>query len=568
MEHNSSDDEEDHQHLIPQNDTRNRHREDPLSSATTTTGGTPRSTFQIDDILSRRKVPLNKRYLLAAVSLTIAIGLIFLFTDPRELFSANLSSFKSYPLSNRVKESELRALYLLRQQHLALLSLWNGTLVNPSLNQSDLGSSVLFEDVKSAVSKQISLNKEIQEVLLSPHRTRNYSGGNETDSDSGHYTSGYDRCRKVDQKLSDRRTIEWNPRPDKFLFAICLSGQMSNHLICLEKHMFFAALLDRVLVIPSSKFDYQYDKVIDIDRINTCLGRNVVVSFDQFKEKTNAKKKKLPPRIDRFICYFSLPQLCYVDDEHVKKLRGLGISIDAKLESPWSEDIKKPSKRSSEEVKRSFNSDDEVIAVGDVFYADMEQDLVLQPGGPINHKCKMLIEPSKLILLTAQRFIQTFLGKDFIALHFRRHGFLKFCNAKSPSCFYPIPQAAECIARVVERSNAPVIYLSTDAAESETGLLQSLVVVDGKIVPLVKRPQRNSAEKWDALLYRHGIEDDSQVDAMLDKTICAMSSVFIGASGSTFTEDILRLRKDWGTSSMCDEYLCGGEEPNFIAEDE
>jgi len=55
---------------------------------------------------------------------------------------------------------------------------------------------------------------------------------------------------------------------------------------------------------------------------------------------------------------------------------------------------------------------------------------------------------------------------------------------------------------------------------------------------------------------------------MLDKTICAMSSVFIGASGSTFTEDILRLRKDWGTSSTCDEYLCRGEEPNFIAEDE
>lgn len=55
---------------------------------------------------------------------------------------------------------------------------------------------------------------------------------------------------------------------------------------------------------------------------------------------------------------------------------------------------------------------------------------------------------------------------------------------------------------------------------------------------------------------------------MLDKTICAMSSVFIGASGSTFTEDILRLRKDWGSASLCDEYLCQGEEPNFVAENE
>ncbi|CAA7056651.1 unnamed protein product [Microthlaspi erraticum] len=560
MEHNSSDDEEDHRNLIPQNDIRNndlnRRREDEIRSVTTaraTTnranggGRSPRSAFQIDETVSRSpnrwKISPNKLYVVAAVSLTLLIVFFFLFTDTRRL--------KLDSLSNRVKESELRALYLVRQQQLALVSLLNRTF-----NSSNA--------IGSSLAKQISLSKEIEDVLLSPHKTGNYSvSGPDSDIITGSYN--FDICRKVDQKLLERKTIEWKPRADKFLFAICLSGQMSNHLICLEKHMFFAALLDRVLVIPSPKFDYQYDRVIDIDRINTCLGRNVVVSFDQFKEKD---KKKSDARIDRFICYFSSPQPCYVDDEHIKKLKGLGVSIGGKLEAPWSEDIKKPSKRSFGEVKEKFECDDGVIAIGDVFYADMEQDWVMQPGGPIKHNCKTLIEPSRLISLTAQRFIQTFLGKNFVALHLRRHGFLKFCNAKSPSCFYPLPQAAECMTRIVEKANAPVIYLSTDAAESETGLLQSLVIVDGKVVPLVKRPPRNSAEKWDSLLYRHGIEDDSQVDAMLDKTICAMSSVFIGASGSTFTEDILRLRKDWGTSSTCDEYLCRGEEPNFIAEDE
>ncbi|PNX83745.1 protein-O-fucosyltransferase 2 [Trifolium pratense] len=59
-----------------------------------------------------------------------------------------------------------------------------------------------------------------------------------------------------------------------------------------------------------------------------------------------------------------------------------------------------------------------------------------------------------------------------------------------------------------------------------------------------------------------------KVEVMLDKTICAMSSVFIGAPGSTFTEDILRLRKGWGSASVCDEYLCQGEEPNIVAENE
>ena len=64
---------------------------------------------------------------------------------------------------------------------------------------------------------------------------------------------------------------------------------------------------------------------------------------------------------------------------------------------------------------------------------------------------------------------------------------------------------------MVERANTPVIYLSTDAAESETRLLQSLVVLNGKAVPLVMRPARNLAEKWDALLYRHDLGDDPQV---------------------------------------------------------
>lgn len=83
---------------------------------------------------------------------------------------------------------------------------------------------------------------------------------------------------------------------------------------------------------------------------------------------------------------------------------------------------------------------------------------------------------------------------------------------KKESCFFPIPQAAECILRTVEKADAPVIYLSTDAAESETNLLQSLVVLNDKQVPLVKRPAHNSAEKWDALLYRNRLGGDSQVN--------------------------------------------------------
>ncbi|KAL9247235.1 hypothetical protein vseg_020688 [Gypsophila vaccaria] len=559
----SDDDEEDRINLI------NQHEINKPSS-----NSRAFSPFQVDNEgfggFIRRNFVFNlckfmkKRYFLLLILVMLLIFLYF-SVGFRNSGSWDVHLIKSP--DDQMREAELRALYLLNQQRFGLVSLLNRTF--DTLNTSNAAGGngtdgymnlsgmpvekTVFEELRGMVYDGVMLNKEIQKVLLSSHVNGNVSdlgGGDE---------GGYEMCGKVDQKLGGRRTIEWNPRTGKYLIAICVSGQMSNHLICLEKHMFFAAILGRVLVIPSHKVDYEFNKVLDIEHINKCLGKDVVVTFEEFAEE---KKKEM--KIDRFICYFTD---CYVDDEHVKKLKSLGLTLP-KLESPWGEDVKKPKKRTVEDVKAAFSSDDAVIAIGDVFFADVEKDWVMQPGGPIAHKCRTLVEPSRLITLTAQRFVQTFLGKNFVALHFRRHGWLKFCNAKNPSCFYSVPQAASCIARVVERANTPVIYLSTDAADSETGLLQSLVVVDGKTVPLVQRPARNSAEKWDALLYRHGLDGDSQVEAMLDKTICAMSSVFIGSSGSTFTEDIIRLRRGWASASVCDEYICQGEQPNFIAEDE
>ncbi|XWS12233.1 hypothetical protein CRYUN_Cryun37aG0072200 [Craigia yunnanensis] len=522
MDGDSSDEDDDRQTLIHQNDTKNLPHQIPASPHPSTS---PRSSFHIEELESqirrRFKLTFNKRYLFAII-LPLLIIPIYFSNDIRSLFSSSISSLKFNTVSDRIKESQLQALYLLNQQQSSLLSLWNHTFVNSNSNIT----AVQFDDIKASLLNQITLNKHIQQILLSPHNTGNtLQNGTGLDPNFAGYS--FDRCRKVDQKFSERRTIEWKPKPNKFLF------------------------------------DYQCNRVLDIEHINDCIGKKSVISFEDFMEI-----KKNHAHIDKFVCYFSSPQPCYVDEEHLKKLKSSGISM-GKLETAWKcEDFKKPSQKTVKDVEEKFGLDDDVIAIGDVYFADVERDWVLQPGGPISHKCKTLIEPSKLILLTAERFIQTFLGSNFIALHFRRHGFLKFCNAKKPSCFYPLPQAVDCIVRMVERADTPVIYLSTDAAESETGLLQSMVVLNGNTIPLVKQPPRNSAEKWDALLYRHGIEDDPQVEAMLDKTICAMSSVFIGAPGSTFTEDILQLRKDWGTASLCDEYLCQGEEPNFIAGEE
>lgn len=428
----SSDEEDDRRNLIEENGT--KRVPSPRSRST---------AFQIDDDRDVRppiqrfrfsvpKFAFDKRYYyLLAAAMPLFILVVFFSADIRSLFSTNFSSKlkSSDSLGDRMRESELRALYLLRQQQLGFFDLWNHSLLvqsNSSFNSTptnNLGSNSasgtpFTEDLKSAILKQISLNKEIQKVLLSPHRSGNLS----MEVGDAHTMGSFalDRCRKMDQKFSDRRTIDWKPKSNKFLFAICTSGQMSNHLICLEKHMFFAAILNRILVIPSHKVDYQFSRVIDIDHINACLGRKVVVSFEEFSE---IKKHHL--HIDRFICYFSKPDPCFMDEEHIKKLKNLGVSM-GKLESAWNEDTKKPSRRTVSDIESKFSSNDDVVAVGDIFFASVEQEWVNQPGGPIAHQCQTLIEPSRLIKLTAQRFIQTFLGKNYIALHFRRYGFLKF----------------------------------------------------------------------------------------------------------------------------------------------
>ncbi|EFJ28013.1 protein-O-fucosyltransferase-like protein [Selaginella moellendorffii] len=428
------------------------------------------------------------------------------------------------PRDSHVQDSG-RLADLLRRQEQGLFEIWNATRDS---SQAD------------ALRSQIELNHQIQQLV---------SGARHG------YDPGMGGCQG--QNFSSRRhgkLFQWQPREDRFLLVICTSGQISNHLICLEKHMFFAALLDRTLVLPDPSVDYSYEKTLDIAHIRSCLGEKTLLTFHEFlaKNKTDI----------RLLCYMSG---CYLDKDHEKKIKALGLSWSSKTDA-WPEEASLkgyPSHPRASEFVAKFSCEDEVLGIGDVFYSDVESELVAQIGGPLQHSCKTIIRPNRLILLTAQRFVQTFLGSNFMALHFRRHGFLKFCNVKNESCFFPIPQAASCILRKIEEAKPRVIYISTDAAESEITLLQQLL---GPDVPMIQRPQHDSREKWDAILQRKGLLADNEVVAMLDKTICAMAESFIGTPGSTFTDDIVRLRKEWGSSNSCDGVLCQGQHPNFIAD--
>lgn len=439
-----------------------------------------------------------------------------------------------------------RAVALLQQQAEGLLRLWK------AMSNSSEGEA-LTGDVLS----QITLNNEVQQVLLPPLHNASVGG-------MDNYTKSTSSCLAYEtSKYKVKKGLVWKPKPNRFLLAVCVSGQFSNRLICIEKHMFVAALLERTLVLPSPKVDYNYERVLNISHIQNCLGGNdTLITFDDFSDSRHGHL-----HVNRFLCYM---HNCHLDEDHEEKLKKLGVSWD-KMEDVWPEEahVNIPSHPRASEIIEKFTCDDEVIGIGDVYYANVETEWVNQVGGPLAHTCKIIIQPHNFIIATAERFIQTYLGKNFLALHFRRHGFLTFCNENSKkgyNCFfYPIPQAAKCISQKVRSALVPVIYLSTDAKESEVSLLQSLLVQNGLSIPLVRRPDHDDGEKWDSPLKQHGVLSDQEVLAMLDKSICAMSSTFIGSPGSTFSADIMRMRREWGTSNTCDQDLCQGEKPNFVA---
>lgn len=349
--------------------------------------------------------------------------------------------------------------------------------------------------------------------------------------------------------------IQWQPRRDRHLVLICDSGQITNHLICLRKHMYIAALLNRTLVLPPRTLDYQYEHLLDIAHLQHCLGKSTIISFEAFRHENNHQL-----HIDKLVCF--MPN-CYFDQERQTRWEALGFTFGPR------QDARQPRRRDAvlARLAAAGADADAVIAVGDLFYAEVEDS----DDFALTHQCSLqlgLVRPHPSIVLAAQRFVQTYLGSNFLAVHFRRHGFLVFCNKRTPgpSCFYPIPQAARCIEAKVREVGADVVFLSTDAAGSEVEALVAALHQRGVLV--VRRTASHEAlAKWDAVLWRQaGREAEEGVMAMVDKAICSLAVVFLGTRDSSFSAHIQSMRLTMATASFCDAPLCHDQgAPSFIA---
>ena len=199
----SSDREDDRRNLIPHNGII-KHASNSHSF----------STFNISDngfSSSERRWPkFGKKWYLLLILLPLLLALLYFlvgFLTPSSLIDSS---------SDSTRESELRALYLLREQQLGLISVLNRTLgilaalgSNSSSNNDNNGNETsgylnvsempdgepIFEEFKAVIYKVIMLNKKIQQVLLSTNNDGNVSESSVSNEDL--LAGGVDLCRKV-----------------------------------------------------------------------------------------------------------------------------------------------------------------------------------------------------------------------------------------------------------------------------------------------------------------------------------------------------------------------------------
>ncbi|CAI5973060.1 unnamed protein product [Closterium sp. NIES-64] len=188
-------------------------------------------------------------------------------------------------------------------------------------------------------------------------------------------------------------TLQWNPKPQRYLIAMCSGGQLSNRLACVRQSMLDAALMNRTLVFPTHGIDYNYDALLDMGAFDECFGPNRVVSFAAYNESVKGRV-----RVGRFICHVHVYQTEAACDDLMQRYTATLHMQFAKKEiarrrtpGPW---FKYP----AGDFLRKFNSDHHVIAFGNMFGVG-GRELRFQGAAPlvVSPQCRGLLQPSPAI---------------------------------------------------------------------------------------------------------------------------------------------------------------------------
>ncbi|GAQ79568.1 hypothetical protein KFL_000330140 [Klebsormidium nitens] len=391
-----------------------------------------------------------------------------------------------------------------------------------------------------------------------------------------HYVSttcrgAYNDTQEEEKRV--RKSLEWNPRPDKYLLAWCLMGKFTNRLICHMKFMTISALLGRTLIWPQEDFQFNYTTALDMPRVKRC--------FTPESQRANSDKVPIILTLEEYreqghnenVTIRCLQADCLSRVEMAERFDQQGFAYHEDEDNPdWGLEFGAITTLKQVQDRYAPLHDVGVLAIGDPYGIDIREEergdsarvvarwtstgIVnswnLQSGNLTAQNCAPAVLPNEAIMVAARNFVRAFFGAiPFLSIHIRRGDFFEFDHLM-PS----ITDVGLCIrATLLVHPEMKVVFAATNASPPELALLRQLVQV-----PIVVLDNDHTiAASWNNVLenqFGANWNEDTLILSMLDKAICSLSTVFLSSSLSTFSLDILRIRRGLGNVHCHDGDFC------------
>lgn len=187
----------------------------------------------------------------------------------------------------------------------------------------------------------------------------------------------------------------------------------------------------------------------------------------------------------------------------------------------------------------------DIMTLGDTFWWRVVPfgfitDSMVEPifGSP----CKLLLQPQQQIFDIAAQFYSTMLhSTPYAAVHLRVNGRYRGLTAE---------EAAKCIFGKVVEQGLTQVFVSTDKAEALEGFKKHVDTLGSTKAGSTKAPKVVAFENFREL---------SSISLILvEKILCAGSSIFFSTPLSTFSESIRLYRYAFNMTSCGDEDVCQG----------
>lgn len=356
------------------------------------------------------------------------------------------------------------------------------------------------------------------------------------------------------------KLLTWRARPDRFLLAVCHYGQLHNQLLCMDKHFLLAALLNRTLIIPPGSFargelfGWAWDLSIDRAHANACLGRGAILSLDEARARLGTRTVA----VNNISCVVTSRTFC---NPAAWNVDGLALTLP-----PGEPTVRSEERMTAARFLELFGGDDsKVVALEDQFVVKIT-DVPYRPYFPLDTSgCggQPYLRAHPVIRAAADGFVRTVLGGgNFLAMHFRRGDFYKFWKpTRMWACYWPeIPAVSRALSAHAARRNITRVFVASNAHPAEIDLLRRLLRSAGPpdgglevlLLPRLDSLPANVTRPWADKWLKMKLDDDPYAAAIFDKLVCTRAANFIGTGGSTFSDDVYRIRWADGTAKCED----------------